>query len=55
MTVEQDGHGEIGRLGPSAPGAFDHAKVEQGVRLILEGIGEDVFQFAEFVAAGEEW
>jgi GTP cyclohydrolase IA len=42
VTVEQDGHGRVGHLGPSARGAFDHAKVEQGVRLILEGIGEDL-------------
>jgi GTP cyclohydrolase I len=43
VTVERDGHGEVGRLttGP-AERAFDHAKVERGVRLILEGIGEDL-------------
>jgi GTP cyclohydrolase IA len=42
VTAEHDGHGQLGRLtGPAEP-AFDHAKVEQGVRLILEGIGEDL-------------
>ena len=42
MTVSQDGRGEVGRLtGPAEP-AFDHAKIERGVRLILEGIGEDL-------------
>jgi GTP cyclohydrolase I len=42
VTVSQDGRGEVGRLtGPAEP-AFDHAKVERGVRLILEGIGEDL-------------
>ena len=42
MTVQHDGHGEVGRLtGPAEP-AFDHAKVAHGVRLILEGIGEDL-------------
>ena len=42
MTVSQDGRGEVGRLtGPADP-AFDHAKIERGVRLILEGIGEDL-------------
>jgi GTP cyclohydrolase I len=35
MTVEQDGHRRTSQ-------AFDHAKVERGVRLILEGIGEDL-------------
>jgi GTP cyclohydrolase I len=42
VTVSHDGHGEVGRLGGPAGGAFDPAKVEQGVRLILEGIGEDL-------------
>ena len=42
MTVEHDGHGEVGRLTGPAERAFDYAKVEQGVRLILEGIGEDL-------------
>jgi len=42
VTVEHDGHGEVGRLTGPAAGAFDLAKVEAGVRLILEGIGEDL-------------
>ena len=42
MTAEQDGHGRVGHLGPPAARAFDHAKVAHGVRLILEGIGEDL-------------
>jgi GTP cyclohydrolase I len=42
VTAEQDGHGRVGHLGPPETGSFDHAKVEQGVRLILEGIGEDL-------------
>ena len=42
MTVEHDGHGEVGRLTGPAVRAFDHDKVAQGVRLILEGIGEDL-------------
>ena len=42
MTAEQDGHGEVGHLAPPAAGAFDPAKVVHGVRLILEGIGEDL-------------
>ena len=42
MTVEHDGHGEVGRLTGPAERAFDHDKVAQGVRLILEGIGEDL-------------
>jgi GTP cyclohydrolase I len=42
VTVEDDGHGRVDRLaGPAGP-AFDHDKVERGVRLILEGIGEDL-------------
>jgi GTP cyclohydrolase I len=42
VTVSRDGRGEVGRLtGPAEP-AFDPAKVERGVRLILEGIGEDL-------------
>jgi GTP cyclohydrolase I len=42
VTVEDDGHGRVDRLaGPTGP-AFDHDKVERGVRLILEGIGEDL-------------
>jgi GTP cyclohydrolase I len=42
VTVEQDGHGQLGPLADEAGDAFDHAKVERGVRLILEGIGEDL-------------
>jgi GTP cyclohydrolase IA len=42
VTVSSDGHGEIGRLTVPTGRAFDLAKVEQGVRLILEGIGEDL-------------
>jgi GTP cyclohydrolase I len=40
MTV--DGDGQVGHLIGPAGAAFDHAKVERGVRLILEGIGEDL-------------
>jgi GTP cyclohydrolase IA len=42
VTAEQDGHGDVGRLTRPAGPAFDHDKVERGVRLILEGIGEDL-------------
>ena len=42
MTAERDGHGALGRLAQPTGRAFDHAKVERGVRLILEGIGEDL-------------
>ena len=42
MTAEHDGHGRVGNLGPPADRVFDHAKVAHGVRLILEGIGEDL-------------
>jgi GTP cyclohydrolase IA len=42
VTAEQDGHGRVARLGPAEAGAFDHDKVERGVHLILEGIGEDL-------------
>jgi GTP cyclohydrolase I len=42
VTIEHDGHGEVAHLVPPAAGAFDHDKVERGVRLILEGIGEDL-------------
>jgi GTP cyclohydrolase I len=42
VTVSHDGHGEVGRLTGPVAGAFDLAKVEAGVRLILEGIGEDL-------------
>jgi GTP cyclohydrolase I len=46
--TDTDGHGEIGSLTEEAAnladtrGGFDFGKVEQGVRLILEGIGEDL-------------
>jgi GTP cyclohydrolase I len=39
VTVSSDGHGEVGRL---TERSFDLAKVAHGVRLILEGIGEDL-------------
>jgi GTP cyclohydrolase I len=42
VTVSSDGHGEVGRLTGPTGRAFDLAKVTQGVRLILEGIGEDL-------------
>ena len=42
MTADSDGHGEIGRLARPTGRAFDQDKVERGVRLILEGIGEDL-------------
>jgi GTP cyclohydrolase I len=42
VTVEHDGHGRVARLGGPTGRAFDHDKVERGVRLILEGIGEDL-------------
>jgi GTP cyclohydrolase I len=42
VTAEQNGHGRVGDLSPAADRTFDHAKVEEGVRLILEGIGEDL-------------
>jgi GTP cyclohydrolase I len=42
VTVEHDGHGEVGHLVPPVAGPFDPDKVERGVRLILEGIGEDL-------------
>jgi GTP cyclohydrolase IA len=42
VTVSSDGHGEVGHLAPAGARAFDLDKVEQGVRLILEGIGEDL-------------
>jgi GTP cyclohydrolase I len=42
VTAERDGHGEVGRLARPTGRPFDHAKVERGVRLILEGIGEDL-------------
>jgi GTP cyclohydrolase IA len=40
MTIHHDGQAEVGSLGEDA--GFDLAKVERGVRLILEGIGEDL-------------
>jgi GTP cyclohydrolase I len=42
VTATHDGHGPLGRLVGPAGRAFDHAKVEAGVRLLLEGIGEDL-------------
>jgi GTP cyclohydrolase IA len=41
VTVEHDGQGQAARLAGPTDRGFDQAKVEQGVRLILEGIGED--------------
>jgi GTP cyclohydrolase I len=40
VTAQQDGHAQVGGLA-RASGA-DLAKIEAGVRLILEGIGEDL-------------
>jgi GTP cyclohydrolase I len=40
VTAQHDGHGQTGGL--ARPGAVDLAKVEAGVRLVLEGIGEDL-------------
>ena len=48
MTVQHDGQPEPGSLDAEMAALrrgrarFDHAKVEQGVRLILEGIGENL-------------
>ena len=42
MTAEHDGHGPLGRLAVPTGRAFDRAKVEAGIRLVLEGIGEDL-------------
>jgi GTP cyclohydrolase I len=48
MTVRDDGQAEVGSLAEEADAlargrsAFDYDKVERGVRLILEGIGEDL-------------
>ena len=44
MTGEDDGHGrvDVGRLVEPTGRAFDQDKVERGVRLLLEGIGEDL-------------
>jgi GTP cyclohydrolase IA len=40
VTAQHDGHGQPGGL--TQPSGVDLAKVEAGVRLILEGIGEDL-------------
>jgi GTP cyclohydrolase IA len=42
VTIRHDGHGEVARLTGPTGRPFDHAKVADGVRLILEGIGEDL-------------
>jgi GTP cyclohydrolase IA len=42
VTVEHDGQGQVDRLAGPTDRAFDHDKVERGVRLLLEGIGEDL-------------
>jgi GTP cyclohydrolase I len=48
MTIREDGQAEVGSLAEEADAlargrpAFDYDKVERGVRLILEGIGEDL-------------
>jgi GTP cyclohydrolase I len=44
VTGEHDGHGrvDIHRLVEPTGRAFDRDKVERGVRLLLEGIGEDL-------------
>jgi GTP cyclohydrolase I len=42
VTADSDGHGALGRLARPTGRAFDHDKVERGVHLILEGIGEDL-------------
>jgi GTP cyclohydrolase I len=42
VTVDNDGHGRLDRLAGPAEGAYDQAKVEAGIRLVLEGIGEDL-------------
>jgi GTP cyclohydrolase IA len=42
VTVERDGQGPVARLAGPTDRAFDHDKVERGVRLLLEGIGEDL-------------
>jgi GTP cyclohydrolase I len=42
MTAEHDGHGQAGDLALPTAGTFDLDKVQAGVRLILEGIGEDL-------------
>ena len=40
MTAQHDGHGQAGGLARAS--GVDLAKIEAGVRLILEGIGEDL-------------
>jgi len=42
MTAERDGHRQATDLARPTAGTFDLDKVEAGVRLILEGIGEDL-------------
>jgi GTP cyclohydrolase IA len=48
MTIHEDGQAEIGSLAEEAPAVaagedrVDLEKIEHGVRLILEGIGEDL-------------
>jgi GTP cyclohydrolase IA len=43
VTVERDGHqGQVARLAGPTDRAFDQDKVERGVRLLLEGMGEDL-------------
>jgi GTP cyclohydrolase I len=42
MTAEHDGHAQAANLARPTAGTFDLDKVEVGVRLILEGIGEDL-------------
>jgi GTP cyclohydrolase I len=42
VTVDHDGHGRLDRLAGPAERAFDQAKVEAGIRLVLERIGEDL-------------
>ena len=40
MTAQHDGHGQVGDLAGAK--GVDLARIEAGVRLILEGIGEDL-------------
>jgi GTP cyclohydrolase I len=42
VTVEQDGHRSVGSPAEPSTRTFDSDRVERGVRLILEGIGEDL-------------
>jgi GTP cyclohydrolase I len=42
VTAEPDGAGQVRRLAGQARPAFDRDKVERGIRLLLEGIGEDL-------------